>query len=205
MKNLALLAALVSVLFVVVSCGSGDEAAPNDDTVSATDRTGGAGAGGTGASLSSIRLDPDLFGKGWKAADGLVLDSWDDIEGLREPLQATAAALRDSYEPLGIVALGSYACARTKPPLDSIDVRVFVFESSERCAEWIAKKYGYEGWEEHYTRTESDGIVRLDSTQTQKRIIASGRYWITSGHIGSGDEHRTALGSVASRLGIDLD
>jgi len=152
--------------------------------------------------LSELRLEPTLFGAEWRTSPGIVLDDWADLQKLPDGVKQSLAPTRARMEPLGIIALGGFSCVRTKPPLNTVAVRVFLFKDAAMCQAWRDKKYRYSGWQKHYQPVEGLSHFAVDSKQIKKRIVVIGRYWITAHHVGNGDTHLRALKSIVSQLGL---
>jgi hypothetical protein len=152
--------------------------------------------------IASLAIDPaTVLGDGWEATDSLVLDGWSELSRLNAIQRPMVETVRNTLEPRGLLGLGSLGFGRTQPPLDSADLRLYRFRTVAEREAWTAEKYGYEGWEEHYQRVESPHLV-LDSTQTNKRIVGIGPWWITSGALRPDGTHLVLLEHALERLGL---
>ena len=153
--------------------------------------------------LADIQPDCSALGPAWRAEYGLRIDDLSDLRELSKNEREVARTLRDQVQPLGIVGVADYACARHDAPLDIVTVRVFVFSSSALAADWWEAKYEYEGWEKHYAKPGNARHTAVDSTQTQKRALLAHNLWLTSHHIQPGDEHLALLDHMLGRLGVE--
>lgn len=155
------------------------------------------------APLSSIKLDPKAVGEDYEPDGVLVIDDFARIEELPQAKRAVAEKLKQEFDPIGVVGTAEYSLVRTKKfPLNTVVVRVYVFETPEKRQAWCEKKYAYEGWEKHYRKVDSDqpGRSILDSTELNKRIVHFDRLWITTHQLHKGDDHIKAAEGVIKQL-----
>lgn len=152
--------------------------------------------------LTKIQLTR-VFDDDWAQSESFILNSWAEISQLPKQQQTIANQLQEAFQPFGVEAVGTYAFGYRGVPPDSVEVRVFRFENSEKCSRWIRQKYQYSGWQDHYARLEKPYFA-LDSKQMRKRIVAIGPYWITAGHLQKNRIHIEALEEVARQLGLGL-
>ena len=155
---------------------------------------------GAGPIAPLVAIDAEsVLGAGGEATDSLVLDDWSGVSRLHPVQRTMVETVRETLEPRGLVALGSLGFGRTEPPLDSVDLRIYRFRTAAEREAWMAEKYGYDGWEKHYERREAPHFV-LDSTQTSKRIVGIGPWWITSGALRADGTHLVLLEHALARL-----
>ena len=153
--------------------------------------------------LTQIQADCSTLGPDWQGEYGLRIDNLSDLRELSKNEREVARTLRDQVQPLGIVGVADYSCAKLDAPLDIVTVRVFVFSSVALASDWWEGKYLYEGWEKHYVKPEIAKHAALDSTQTAKRALLAHNLWLTSHHVQSGDEHLTLLEHILDQLGVE--
>jgi hypothetical protein len=84
--------------------------------------------------------------------------------------------------------------------LDSVTVKVFLFNDAESCRKWWEKKYRHDGWEKYYRVVESKFGAAVDSLEINKRAITFGNVWITTQQNQPGDLHHKAAEFVIERL-----
>ena len=155
--------------------------------------------------LSEVDLPASLFGDGWKSSPGLKVDDFEKLEKLRKTERESAEQLKKQLAELGIRSAADYTVTHSKIPLNTVTVRVFLFESSDQCRDWWTKKYQGKDWEKHYKLVSTEGqspvrFVAADSLQGNKRVMAFGNVWITAHQLGDGDEHVKALNHIVDQL-----
>lgn len=151
--------------------------------------------------LTRIQPDCQLIGANWRDEYGIRIDDLSNLRDLPSNELRTAETLAKQLQPLGIVAVADYSCAKQDAPLDIVTVRVFTFEDPRLASDWWQKKYQYYGWEKHYTKPAGSKYPTVDSTELAKRAMLEGNLWITSHHIRTGTEHLILLENVLDLLG----
>lgn len=155
--------------------------------------------------LSEVELPPSVMGAGWKSSPGLKVDDFEKLDQLRKPEREAAEQLKGQLAELGVRSVADYTLTKSKFPLNTVTVRVFVFRSGDQCRDWWTKKYRGKDWEKHYKLVlpdERDSVqsVVVDSLQGSKRAMAFGNVWITAHQLGDGDEHLKALSHIVEQL-----
>lgn len=150
--------------------------------------------------VSTIEAPPDLLGDQWKFSPGMRIENLQDLKTLPVSQQKIAAALAAQLSPLGIRSCADYTFVKKGFPLDTITVRLFLFENAAQCRAWWAKKYQYAGWEKHYEPVKSGETVAVDSLQVNKRAIAFGNVWFTTQKLQKGREHLTVADFILDQL-----
>jgi hypothetical protein len=145
---------------------------------------------------SAIALPVDLLGPGWKAGGGVAIDDLESLDGLEEPVRQVARLLKERLSPLGVRAVGDHTLVRTEPPLNSVTVRLFLFQNGAQCRAWWQERYQYPGWEEQYRSVESEEFLVLESREMPRRIVVFGNAALTAHQIGEGDAHVKAIDHV---------
>jgi hypothetical protein len=146
--------------------------------------------------ISKIKLPGRTMGGGWKEPTGVAID---DLSKMKAP-NVLPKATADQYIKLGVTSLANLAYRQEKNLLEQVEIKIFIFKSEEKRAEWTNKKYGYSGWEKHYKKSEADGATIWDSTQINKRIIAFKNLWITSSALSDKGNHIKLLNEYVTRL-----
>ena len=159
-----------------------------------------ASASDGGLKASHLRPAPGDLGPDWTGPSGLILDDLDHPPPADGVDASTLNMLREQMKPLGVCSLADFTFRRKDRPQEQVTVRVFVFASEEQCRDWIRKRYQNTGWEKHYRRVDGAWDTGLDSLEMRKRIVASGRVWITSGTVSGQVDHLKALDLVLGRL-----
>ena len=92
-------------------------------------------------------------------------------------------------KPHGVIACGHFSFSRTKNPLNNLTVKVFKFSSPAKAEAFRKLKYENEKAKPLYKKSETKSAVVYDSLQMKKRIVFTGLFWITCGHIQDDDQH----------------
>lgn len=155
--------------------------------------------------LTAVDLPASVLGEGWKSSSGLKVDDFEKLEKLGKTEREAAEQLKKQLGETGIRSAADYTLTRSKFPLNTVTVRVFLFESGDQCRDWWTKKYQGKDWEKHYKLVSTEGqesvrFVAADSLQGNKRAMAFGNVWITAHQLGDGDEHVKALDHIVEQL-----
>jgi hypothetical protein len=150
--------------------------------------------------LTEINLDCKILGNLWKQIPGIRVNDLSDLTTLPAQELKTIESLRKQVQPLGIIALADYSCARTEAPLNSATVKVFVFKNNNLALDWWNKKYTFENWQQHYSPVQNDSYLAVDSKQLKKRAVLSNNLWMTTHHIGQGNEHLLLLDNLIHKI-----
>lgn len=150
--------------------------------------------------MSEIEFSPEILGSGWQSSPGVRFDDINDTKGMTAERRSVAESLAGQLSPLGIRAVGDFTLVKGGNPLNTVTVRVFIFEDAEKCRAWWPKKYEYDGWDQHYTSVASERAVSVDSRQTNKRAMAFGNVWLTAHQLGDGEEHIVAAEHIVDQL-----
>jgi hypothetical protein len=149
--------------------------------------------------LSDLSIPAADIGNGWTGPTGLVVDDLRDLSKHPADVQAVAKSLKDQVFPLGVVAMADFTYRKQNSPLDQVTLRVFVFDSAEKCSQWWHKKFQYEGWQQHYNRAAGDEHA-LDSKEVPKRVTAFSNVWLTCGSLGDQNAHIEILNRYVTRI-----
>jgi hypothetical protein len=160
--------------------------------------------------FSEVSLPATVIGSGWEKSDGLVVDDFRDLDKLPPDQQAIAKQLRQQLGRVGVIGAADYSLVKTKPPIDTITVRIFVFTDARRCDEWWKTKYQAAGHEKVYKTVKDerfDAAVDTSdkgSPSTNKRIMKVGAYLVTTHHLQNGDEHLRAAEHIFKQLSTEI-
>lgn len=159
----------------------------------------GASARADDLKVSKLRVAPEKIGADWAAAPGIVVD---DLEA--PPAEKATAeivtGLKKQVRPLGVRGLADFTYRHKTDRNRQVTARVFVFDTPEKCQEWIKTKYQFAGWEEKYKRVEDKDRMTFDSLEIPKRIVATDKILITCGTIGEKDDHLPVLKLILANL-----
>jgi len=136
-----------------------------------------------------------VLGKGWIRDRNMVVESEQGIAKLKGVEKDNAETVFKLMKPHGIVACGEFSFSRAEEPLNSLAVKVFKFSSSDKAAAFRKMKYESDQARPLYKRTETKTAVIYDSLEMKKRIIFTGVFWVTCGHIQDDDQHLKILES----------
>lgn len=150
--------------------------------------------------LRAIELPVDLLGPDWRRMFGVRIDDFDNLDDLDAATKEQAKFLKPQLTPHGILATADYSLDRTKPPFDTVTVRVFIFKDEEACKKWWNTKYQHAGWEKFYAKVETPYDAAVDSLQINKRAIRQGNIWVTTQQKQTGKLHLTAVENVLKQL-----
>ena len=90
--------------------------------------------------VSEAKLPAELLGKGWQVSEGVIIDDTSRTEDLPKEERHHAEALSKQLRPLGITSAADYSLVKTKMPMNTVTVRVFVFKNSAKCKEWVEEE-----------------------------------------------------------------
>lgn len=149
--------------------------------------------------VTDCKLPPTALDGNWKTSDGVQID--DLSKANRQlPGQRELIGSLEKTGPKGLRSVADYTLVASGFTLDTVSVRVFIFEEASQCEEWWKKKYEADGWDKHYEKLGYSNVAAVRSLQAPKIAVAFGRVWITSHHIQSGDEHIKATRYVIEQL-----
>lgn len=150
--------------------------------------------------LSQLRVPAASVGEGWSGPTGLVIDDIETPPTEPPETKEVAAALQKQMRPLGVKALADFTYRKEKDPLHQVTIRVFLFETSDQCQNWMKTKYQFDGWEKKYKRADRKEYTGYDSLEMRKRIVAFNRVWITAGTVAETDDHVRILDLYVAAL-----
>lgn len=150
--------------------------------------------------VSEIDLPPSALDGEWKASGGLRIDDLSKLKDVPKAQRKLVEALAKQLAPIGVRSAADFTLTKTGFPLDTVTVRLFVFEDAEKCRSWWKKKYEYEGWESHYKKLDSKTAVAVRSTQANKCAIGFGNVWLTTHQLQTDDQHIKAANHILKLL-----
>jgi len=150
--------------------------------------------------LSELKQDCDTLGKSWEKSYGIKVDKLTDSTPLTEQEKKQIKPIKNQFQRLGITAFADYTCMYKGTPLNTVTVKVFVFKNTRRALNWWERKYQYNAWEKHYTKTTNTPYLAVDSKQLTKRAMLFNNLWITTHHLKTGKEHIILLGNILNKL-----
>jgi hypothetical protein len=122
---------------------------------------------------------PEVLGKDWIDATGLVIEDFDDLESHPAAIRPVVVGLRNQLQPIGVHKVADFSFRVPDQPWRFVTLRVFVFDTAQSCSEWWAKKYRHDGWEKLYKPVEGKAYQAVDSREAPKRAAAIGNVWMT--------------------------
>ena len=153
--------------------------------------------------VSEIELPADTLDGKWKPSEGFRVDDLSKTEALPAAKRQLAEALAKQLSPVGIRSAADYTLIKTGFPLNTVTVRLYVFEDAKKCRAWWEKKYRADGWRKHYEQVDCENAVVVRSLQTNKTAMAFGNVWLTTHQLRDGDEHLKAANHVLKLLTAD--
>jgi hypothetical protein len=150
--------------------------------------------------VAEINLPPNAVTGKWQVSPGIKINDLATLSDVPAASRQAAIAISKQLKPIGVSAVADYSLVSRGFPLNTITVRVFVFEDPLKCKAWWTKKYEHDGWEKFYSKAQCDSARVVRSTQTNKTAMAFGNVWLTTHQLGEGDEHITAANHVLNLL-----
>jgi len=149
--------------------------------------------------VTEVTLPTSVLKGKWKSSDGVQIEDLSkanrQLPGRRELIEAL-----EKTGPNGLRSVADYTLVATGFPLNTVTVRVFIFEETSQCEEWWKKKYEGDGWDKQYEKLDYADVAAVRSLQSPKIAASFGRVWITSHQLRSGDEHEQAARYVIEQL-----
>lgn len=136
------------------------------------------GTGYTGK-ISALSIPADALGPDWTGPTGLIVDDFQKLDTCPPEVRPMAEVLQKQLSPLGVVGCADFTYRKKSTVFGVATLRLFVFDSDKSCDSWCKKKYGYEGWQQHYTVVDGMFYKAVDSTQVTKRALWYGNLWMT--------------------------
>lgn len=150
--------------------------------------------------VSQIELPANVLQGAWKASTGLRIDELSKTEQLPPEYKRIVEALAKQFAPIGVRSVADYSLVKTDVPLNTVTVRVFVFNDANACRSWWQKKYERERWQKHYKKVDCNAAVVVSSLEMNKTAMAFGNVWLTTHQLGEGNEHIAAANHVLKQL-----
>ncbi len=151
-------------------------------------------------SIADLVPGPSFLGKAWTGPRGLLIEDWDSIRRMPEPVAEMATDLKEFFEPLGVRALGDRTFRRGPGLGDQIILRVYVFDTEQQCIDWWKRKYEAAGWQEVYRKAASNGYVARDVRGRSKRDGRSANVWFTVQQLRAHDDYVRLGDELVRRL-----
>ena len=148
--------------------------------------------------VSALSIPATEIGGEWTGPTGLVVDDLNDFSSHPAEVQAVAKSLKEQAPP-GVNAFADFTYRKQGFPLQQVTLRMFVFDSAEKCSHWWQTKYQYEGWQKHYNPVAGDERA-LDSKETPKRAVAFANVWLTCGSLNDPSAHMEILNQYIKRI-----
>jgi hypothetical protein len=143
---------------------------------------------------------PAVLGKDWVTVAGLVVEDFDDLQSQPAASRPIAAGLKDQLRPLGVSKAADFSFRLPDQPARFVTLRVFVFDTSELCSQWWAKKYRHDGWEKFYQPVAGNAYEAVDSKDAPKRAAAVGNVWMTCHAIKDHGDHIAIMDACIEKV-----
>ncbi len=145
--------------------------------------------------VSKINLPPEVLGDSWKPSPGVRID---DLTSLNPSLNSNRELLEGILKSniKGIVSVADYTLVTSSFPLNTVTVRVFIFENPNQCEEMFRSKYTGEEWQ----KLDVENVAAFRNSKSPKLAAAIGRAWITAHQIQNGDEYIKATRHIIEKL-----
>jgi len=150
--------------------------------------------------VTEIELPKSTLTGKWQGSAGLKIDDLSELTDVPPEILQAAVSISKQLKPIGVCSVADYSLVKIDIPLNTVTVRLFVFENAEKCKAWWSKKYEYDGWEQHYTKIKTDTAMAVRSTQMNKAAMAFGNVWLTTHQLHKGDDHIKAANHVLKQL-----
>ena len=150
--------------------------------------------------VSSIELPASTLSGKWKVIKGLRVDNLNNLEDVSESQLQTVENLAKQLLPLGIQSAADFTLSSADFPLNTVTVKVYIFNNAQQCQSWWKKKYQYAGWQQHYQPVEQINMFRVDSLQMNKSAFAFSHVWLTTHQLQDGKEHIDAANHIIRLL-----
>jgi len=149
--------------------------------------------------VTDVELPASVLKGKWKSSDGVQID---DLSKANRKLPGHSELVESLQKagPKGLKSVADYTLVATGFPLNTVTVRVFIFEETSQCEDWWKKKYEGDGWEKQYEKLDYSDVVAVRSLQSPKIAASFGRVWITAHQLQSGDDHEQAARYVIEQL-----
>ncbi len=149
--------------------------------------------------VSDVTLPTSVLKGKWKPSDGVQID---DLSKANRKLPGHGELIEalEKTGPKGLKSVADYTLVATGFPLNTVTVRVFVFEEPSQCEEWWKRKYEGDGWDKYYEKLDYAQVVAVRNLQSPKIAASFGRVWITAHQLQSGDEHELAARYVIEQI-----
>lgn len=150
--------------------------------------------------VSEIDLPPDALEGEWKVSNGVRIDDLSKLQNVPAAQRQIVKALAKQLSPIGVRSAADYTLTKTGFPMNTVTVRLFVFEDAKQCKSWWKKKYEYDGWQKHYKKIDAKAAVVVNSLQVNKSAIGFGNVWLTTHQLQEGDQHIKAANHILKLL-----
>ncbi len=140
---------------------------------------------------------PVDIGPEWQGGTGVVID---DMNNPPAFFAQSMGEVIEQYQSIGVISMANLAYRKKANLMHQVELKVFEFDSFKNAMLWKKKKYGYDNWQQHYTKTQQDGLSIFDSLEMKKRIVFYQNYWITASTISDTDDHLVFLAAVIERI-----
>ncbi len=140
---------------------------------------------------------PADIGPEWQGGTGVVID---DLNNPPAFFAQSMADVIEQFKSIGVKSMANLAYRKKANVMHQVELKYFEFSSIVEAVAWKKKKYGYDNWQQHYTKTQQDGLSIFDSLEMKKRIVFYQNYWITASTISDTDDHLVFLAAVIERI-----
>ncbi len=126
-------------------------------------------------------------GDKWTESSTLTISGWESIEQMQPPSEEMFGLLKVSLQPIGVRAVADRTYIQdTQTASSTIILRVFIFESEEKCRQWWALKYESAEASEIYDQVKDAQYVAADVKGRQKRAGSGSNVFFSVQQLGQG-------------------
>jgi hypothetical protein len=150
--------------------------------------------------LAEIGIPASSLSGDWSGPTGLVVEDLTSIDHLSAEQKKIVKPFSAQARETGVVSLAAFTYTKKSDSRYQVTVRIFIFSTGRHCQEWIEKKYTSESVKKYYKKVSGEKELTFDSTQINKRIVAFGNVWITSGMSAAGQDHIKMLNLYIEKI-----
>jgi hypothetical protein len=147
--------------------------------------------------LSVLKEPAEFLGEGWTGPRGLVIDDVKDLSSLSDAEKTVATEVAQAMIPLGITAVADFTY---KKNLETVTLRILVFETAAAAEDFWKKKIEVDGWESLYRKADVPGARAVDSLVIRKRIVLAGNVYLACHMAPAAKTHLTVLNKYLEKL-----
>lgn len=141
--------------------------------------------------LPALKIPANRIGEDWSGpTSAVVIDDVDSPPEFPKEAAPIFEALLKQMKTAGVRAYADFTYRKNSDPKKYVTLQVSIFDTTEKCQQWIAPK---PGWEERAEKVDGKDYTAFDTLKVKMRIAALGKVGI-SGHTNAdSDDHLKSL------------